>query len=404
MLFIKARAVTLTEWCLSYRHYGMAAAARASDTMDAMNEEAERIMQDDLAERAIPAEEKEPIEGSAQRDELASSIPEEAPPAGFLARIIARLAAIFPWASLVLSLASAFMMKREQADARLIAVVAALAFVGMLAMSLALSAIERHSARGWIKDLARFSLTALNQNILQLCLYFALPFYLASAAFTFAQTIFIGLLLLSALIVSWDPFCERALESGLFRPVLTAFVSFAALAMVFPMLGVAQGTSLYLAAFIVAILTPLSRYLELGRERFPVYTAAISAAFPILLFLGFAKAIPPAPLSLSSFGIGAGVEARELIGEAKRFDAGTRRLFCYSAIVAPLGLKEEFEHVWTIGERQSPPIVLSVSGGRKEGFRTWSRHQLPPAFTGKISCEVRTRGGQILGKKTVKIQ
>lgn len=368
--------------------------------MNAMKDEAERLIPED------------PIHSSSQTDMVADAKADmsepsaqhpEAPPS-FSARVLARLSAIFPWASLALSLWGAFMMKREETDARLIAIVAALAFVGMLAMSLALSAIERHAARGWLKELARFSLTALNQNILQLCLYFAIPFYLASAAFTLAQSAFLALLLLAAVIVSWDPFCDRALESRLFRPILTAFISFAALAMVFPMLGVGQGLSLYLAAFIVALLTPLARYLELGRERIPIYTILISAAFPALLFMGIAKAIPPAPLSLSSFGVGTGVEARELVGESKRFSGGTRRLFCYSAIVAPLGLKEEFEHVWSIGGVPGDPIVLSVSGGRKQGFRTWSRRQIPPTFSGKVACEVRTRGGQILGKKTVKIE
>ncbi|NLE47340.1 MAG: DUF2914 domain-containing protein [Sandaracinaceae bacterium] len=321
-----------------------------------------------------------------------------------LSGLLARLARILPWASLALSLYSAFVMKRDEENAPLIAMVAALAFAAMLGMSLVLRAIERGMREGVFRSIARFSLTALNQNILQLCVYFALPFYFASAAFTAPQVVFLGLLLFSALIVSWDPLCERVFDRALERSMLTAFVSFSALAMVFPMLGISQGTSLYAAAFVVAILTPLARYIELDRERIPFLTIASSALFPLFLFMGLAKAVPPAPLSISAFGIGTGVEARALLGEASRFKSGTRRLYCYSAIVAPLGLKEEFEHVWSLNGVPSAPIVLTVRGGRKEGFRTWSRRQIPANFTGKLSCEVRTRGGQILGKRTVKIQ
>jgi hypothetical protein len=357
-------------------------------------------MQDPLESRAADAAPLEiPLEGSPVRVDEA-----QPPEPGFFARLVRRLLSLLPWVSLVLSTFSAVMMERNQAQARLVAAIAAGSWVAMLLVSFVLGYVEQKVQAAWVKGVARFSMTALAQNVLQLCLYFALPLYLFSAAFTFPQIVFLAAMLAAAVIVTWDPYCERALESAFMRPLLTAFISFSAMAAVLPMIGLPHGPSLWIAAMMVAVFAPLVRYVELRRERIPVQTILISALVPIALFFDLARAVPPAPLRLVEIGLGTGVVSRTLQGESDYFETPPAKMHCFSAIAAPAGLRENLEHVWMHDGKVFDPIVLEVRGGREEGFRTWTRRSLGKNPSGKWTCEVRTPQGQVLGRTSATVK
>lgn len=341
-----------------------------------------------------------PVEGTLL--EVAPPVAEAAP--GPIARLTQKALALMPWASLGLSTWSAFEMERSRDEARLIAAIAAGSWVAMLVVSLVLGYVEQRATAAWVKGVARFSMTALAQNVLQLCLYFALPLYLFSAAFTFPQIVFLGALFAAAVVITWDPFCERALESPIARAALTAFVSFASMAAVLPMIGVRHGVSLWISALMVAVFAPLVRYLELRRERIPVATLLFSLMLPVGLLLDLPRAIPPAPLRLVEIGLGTGVETRTLVGASDVFETPPAKLHCFSAVAAPVGLREHLEHVWSHDGKVFEPIELEVRGGREAGFRTWTRRSLGKNPAGVWTCEVRTPLGQVLGRASARVK
>ena len=77
--------------------------------------------------------------------------------------------------------------------------------------------------------------------------------------------------------------------------------------------------------------------------------------------------------------------------------------FFYSPIFAPLGLEEEIFHHWFHDGKEVSRIDLGrISGGRAEGYRTWSRHMLREG-SGEYSVDVWTKSGQLIGRGEFRI-
>ena len=99
--------------------------------------------------------------------------------------------------------------------------------------------------------------------------------------------------------------------------------------------------------------------------------------------------------------IGEGIVEREPLRPATRFVVGgPDRLTCFTAIAAPRGLDEQVVHLWRYQGAVKSRVALSqISGGREQGFRTWSTHAgFSKGPTGLWQCEVRTGGNQIIGR------
>ena len=75
-------------------------------------------------------------------------------------------------------------------------------------------------------------------------------------------------------------------------------------------------------------------------------------------------------------------------------------LAAYTAVYAPAGLQQHIEHVWWKDGRVIGRVPLSpVLGGRKEGFRTYSRKtDLKPPYQGRYHVDVVTAAGQLVGR------
>ena len=75
-------------------------------------------------------------------------------------------------------------------------------------------------------------------------------------------------------------------------------------------------------------------------------------------------------------------------------------LAAYTAVYAPAGLQQRIEHVWWKDGRVLGRVPLSpVLGGRKEGFRTYSRKtDLKPPYQGRYRVDVVTASGQLVGR------
>ncbi|RMO49670.1 putative Membrane protein [Pseudomonas amygdali pv. eriobotryae] len=73
-------------------------------------------------------------------------------------------------------------------------------------------------------------------------------------------------------------------------------------------------------------------------------------------------------------------------------------LYAYTAINAPRGLDERIYHVWWHEGEEMDRIALDIHGGRKEGYRAWTRKQnFPEDVTGRWQVRVLTEDGQMIG-------
>ena len=77
-----------------------------------------------------------------------------------------------------------------------------------------------------------------------------------------------------------------------------------------------------------------------------------------------------------------------------------RGLVAYTAIYAPAGLRQRVSHVWRHKGRVIETVGLSpVLGGRREGYRTYSRKtSFPDDSEGRWSVDVVTASGQLIGR------
>ena len=81
-------------------------------------------------------------------------------------------------------------------------------------------------------------------------------------------------------------------------------------------------------------------------------------------------------------------------------DLHERGLVARTAIYAPAGLRQPVEHVWRREGRVVNVVRLTpVQGGRRDGFRTFSRKTaFPPDAVGRWTVDVTTEAGQLIGR------
>jgi hypothetical protein len=160
-------------------------------------------------------------------------------PAAEFVRPKQRLRRILPWLSLIVGIASALLMDRGPRRAAVVAAAAVAVWLTLVALHW-LARLDQHATgprRRWLIRLARRSSLMATQSLVQLALFFSLPFYVQAAALPSWHLLFLLLLAALSSISLWDPLSERLLTQPLFAPLLPAVASFAALAAVLPGLG-----------------------------------------------------------------------------------------------------------------------------------------------------------------------
>src|SRR5262249_4480440 len=147
-----------------------------------------------------------------------------------------------------------------------------------------------------------------------------------------------------------------------------------------PLVGLRPFPALMSGAALAALsLTPaLRREARMSWQRASTATLLVAAAAVVLVWYGRAT-VPPAPLFLARAGAArevANLEPVEAVGGAVA-EATVRawgRLAAFTAVYAPAGLRQPIEHVWTRDGAVVARIPLvTIQGGRQQGFRTWSR-------------------------------
>jgi hypothetical protein len=270
-----------------------------------------------------------------------------------------------------------------------------------------LSALFRDAwhARGWTLP-ARGADYAV-QTLLHGVLLFILPAYYASTTLTSLNALFFALLVALALLATVDPWFGALVQPRTWaRHAFFLVAVFAALDVALPLVRVPPFPSLVASAVIAVLaLTPLIRRgwaLSWPRALRVTVGAAVVAA--TLAILG-RWAIPPAPLALAGGAVARAIADWEPIDRViGPVTAAQLRewggLVAYTAIYAPAGLSQPVEHVWRRDGRAVSVIRLSpVHGGRREGFRTYSRKtSFPTDPAGRWSVDVVTTSGQLIGR------
>lgn len=296
-------------------------------------------------------------------------------------------------------------MERTSRRAGLVVVAASATWI-LLALTFLVSSLptERlpERLRAWIKPL-RASMAMFAQGAMQLCLFFVAPFFAYAADVESIHLSFLLALFAVGLVLIWDPFYYRAVTRPSLATLLCAFVGFATLDCVLPMLGVSNRMSLLASGAVAIAGTPILVVASRNqgsrlRSALRGFTLALAGAAALWLA---APCIPPAPLRLTSAALGTTIEERELLDPTREFTDVPEQLVCATAIAAPRGLHDELLHVWQRDGERVDAIPLTVTGGRERGYRTWSsKKNIGP---GMWRCQVETQLGQSLGSVEARI-
>jgi hypothetical protein len=315
---------------------------------------------------------------------------------------------LVPVVSLVLGVVSALMMDRGPGRAALVA----LSAIGLWATLLCMLWLGRTLSedagplRRRLVSLAHFLSLLATQSLVQLALFFALPFYLSAAGADPAHLVFLALLLLLSAATLWDPLTERMLTAPLVAPLLPAVGSFAALTAVLPGLGMSTEHALWVAAATSgagALLIGAAGTVPGRRGRVLASGLVVVALLPLSLWLGAARIVPAAPLRLVRAEIGTHRDGKWVVGVAERFAQAPGRLFCATAIASPVGVRDRLFHLWTKDGVERARVALDIRGGRSAGYRTQSRITVGSRERGTFRCNVVTASGQRLGGVSVRV-
>jgi multidrug transporter EmrE-like cation transporter len=314
-----------------------------------------------------------------------------------------------PWFSLALGITSAMLMKRgPTAGGRIAAAAAAVWFLLLAQRWLARMPTPRRVWLARLTSAARRSSLMATQSLLQMKLFFALPFFVQAADLTEpAHLIFLTGLAAICAAALWDPLTERWLARRHVATLLPATASFVALTAVLPGLGVSTRTSLWLAAGFGGVGAALLLILHEERgarlRRVP-YALLVAAALPAALAAGASRLVPAAPLRLVSIEFGNQLRDHWIAQPLKSQGTAPARLFCATAIALPFGVHDRLFHVWSKDGKDSARLELDVQGGRNLGFRTTSRIAIGGSESGRYRCSVETASGQLLGSKSIRLR
>jgi len=242
-------------------------------------------------------------------------------------------------------------------------------------------------------------------------LLFVLPAYYAAATLTSVNVLFVALLVVLVLLATFDPWYSAVVHP---RPWLGGafFVVsiFAALNVALPLLGVRPYVALLLSAWtsVVAATPAVRRALGWSWSSAATATAVAGVLAAVVVGVG-CIAIPPAPLFVARadirWNVGT-IDSLEPAVNAIPVDALRQRgLTAFTAIYAPAGLRQPVAHVWKHdGHVMDVVSFTAVAGGRREGYRTWSRKTAFPSNPlGRWTVDVMTTSGQLIGRLSFRV-
>ena len=260
----------------------------------------------------------------------------------------------------------------------------------------------------------RLVITAADYTIQTLyhgLLLFVLPAYWASTTLTSLNVIFLVVLVVLALLATFDPWYRAIVHPRPWAGYVFFVISiFAALNVALPLVGLPPFGALMASAFAASLaITPVVRRAGGRTWRAALrVTVAVGVVAAALAAVGRAW-LPPAPLFMARSAILWDVldldNIEALPTAITAAEVKERGLVAYTAIYAPAGLRQSVSHVWRHRGRVVETVSLApVLGGRREGYRTYSRKtSFPDDAEGRWSVDVVTASGQLIGRLRFRI-
>jgi hypothetical protein len=242
-------------------------------------------------------------------------------------------------------------------------------------------------------------------------LLFVLPAYYASTTLTSVNVGFLVVLIMLAILATFDPWYRAIVHPRPFLGYVFFVISmFAALNVALPLVGLPPFGALMASAFVASLaITPVVRRAGGRTWRAALrVTVALGVVAAALAAVGRAW-IPPAPLFMARAAIVwdlPDLDAIEALPTTlSAAEVKERGLVAYTAIYAPAGLRQSVSHVWRHRGRVIEVVSLApVLGGRREGYRTYSRKtSFPDDSEGRWSVDVVTASGQLIGRLRFRI-
>jgi hypothetical protein len=260
----------------------------------------------------------------------------------------------------------------------------------------------RDAAHRLVTTTVDYTIQTLNHGLL----LFVLPAYYEASTLASVNVVFVVVLAALILLATFDPWYQAFVHP---RPwlanVLFVISIFAALNVALPLLGVRPYVALLLSAWAsVVAITPAVRGALAGSWASAVLATSVGGVAAAALVGVGCVAIPPAPLFVAradlQWNVGT-VDSLEPRAHAIRVDDLRKHgLTAYTAIYAPAGLRQPVAHVWKQDGRVRDVVRFkAVAGGRREGYRTFSRKTTFPADPiGRWTVDVMTTSGQLIGR------
>jgi len=255
----------------------------------------------------------------------------------------------------------------------------------------------------------RLVLTATEYTVQTLyhgVLLFLLPAYWAATTLSSPNAVLLVLLAALALLATIDPWYRAIVHPWpWFGYVFFVVSMFGAMNLALPLVGVPPFAALLIAAWLAVVgLTPGVRRARQWRWVTAVVVTTITGLAAAAVIGRWCVVVPPAPMFLARAEVGWTVGTLDSLepvaGAIRATDLHERGLVAHTAIYAPAGLRQPVEHVWRRDGRIINVVRLTpVQGGRREGFRTFSRKTaFPSDSVGRWSVDVTTESGQLIGR------
>ena len=314
--------------------------------------------------------------------------------------LLYRLRHLWAVGSFSLGLASYFLVERKPWLAAVLTAVLVGTWLGLLTENFWL----RRFRGGAMEPLAQGALKLMLQGVHQEAFFFSLPFVILQWSGGAEYFLFTGLVIAGALVSIIDPLYFRLAGHRALYFGFHAWALFVALLVLLPLIFKWPTNYALDGAAVLTALFALPSFWRVGGPR-PAYRWALlvvfSGAIATVPFWG-AALVPPLTLSLEERAMAASINraSREPLVTGQRFAASELDdgLYAYTAIRAPLGLGQPVSHYWYHDGELVDRIGLHLTGGRREGYRTWShKAHLPAPAAGDWRVEVRTDKNQIIG-------
>jgi hypothetical protein len=121
---------------------------------------------------------------------------------------------------------------------------------------------------------------------------------------------------------------------------------------------------------------------------------------PAILFIFILLAQDQPAITVEDISICTAIENKQPAGIDSVFSSDVGQLYCYTQLTSVQDTAV-ISHVWIHNNEVRASVQLTLKAAK---WRTWSSKRIVPEWTGDWRVEVQNEAGELLAKKTFKIQ